>query len=81
LTQSTTTLPASGPRSDSTVARWPSHGTAMMTTSAAALTSGLAPPSTAAVTPGMAEISFAAVSARSATREPISTRWPAHASR
>jgi hypothetical protein len=90
------TLPRSGSRSDAKVALWPSHGTAAITMSARPATSPFAKPvkSHAPVAAPSAPLwpspvpplsssmsSPAACRARSASRDPISTRWPAEASR
>src|SRR3954468_6526879 len=85
-TQSTTILPARGVASSASVAACPANGTATTTRSAAPATSTLDPPCTDTGTPPEAlsarfATSAATSAARSASREPISTRCPAAAGR
>src|SRR3954451_8777691 len=85
-TQSTTTLPASGVASSARVSACPAYGTATITRSAAPATSTFDPPRTDTSTPPAAAparvaTSEATCSARSASRDPSSTRYPAAASR
>src|SRR5882757_551217 len=80
FTQSITILPTSWSRSASSSSAWPSHGTATSTTSAAAAQPALSCPVTRSV-PDCSFSSAAAVSARSAFREPITTRIPPRAQR
>ena len=84
FTQSITILPVSGPASPVSRSRWPSQGTATITTSAAAAASALAMPRIDRVPSRparLAAISVAAVCARSMLREPMMTGVPAAVNR
>src|SRR6516165_3456201 len=84
LTQSITIFPASGAASDASRARWPSQGTATITTSASCAASAFVMPRTGTLGPNRVAASAqedAAMVARSVLRDPMMTGLPAAANR